>query len=230
VNNGSWPCVYDWRADVGIATEGARVFFVVPVSGAESDEVLGEAKAAERKTNVEKLLRTLSGAEQVHIAQLDGGVGASCEAIGALLGFASSVVTLTMAAEFYAPRIRNIVGHLSDIFGCRDCTPSIALSPEALQILVVDDIRARFGLNPTDIRSANCISHASPPMERRIELEQMYACHNITVDAVRDNFLHVWSYIVSSDGYVITEALTKVPIPNGSRWSDIEPRGRRLIA
>ncbi|WP_200234312.1 hypothetical protein [Thiohalocapsa halophila] len=223
------PHLYDWCEDAAIATDGAQIFLIAPISGDESDEVLGNAAAESRQQKLKQDIQKISGADAVYLGPADIGVGASWEAVGALLGFASSILTLAMAAEHYAPRLRRVVHHLGQAYGCKDCTPSIALSSGALEILVAEDIRHRFGLDLTDIRSIQSTTHSSPPVEPRVELSQVYACHNIMVEAIKDSFLHVWSYIVSADGYVITDCLTKVPIPNASHWFDIEPRGRRLI-
>ena len=76
----------------------------------------------------------------------------------------------------------------------------------------------------------DCVSHETKLWESRRELEQLYAAHTITVEAVgADHYHHVWVYTVSPRGKVLAESEVRVPMPNATQWGWPEPTpGRRL--
>ena len=107
---------------------------------------------------------------------------------------------------------------------------TIALSAEALQVLVATEVCSRHDVDPLDILRLECVSHVPKLMESRRELEQLYAAHTITVEAVgADHYHHVWVYTVSPRGRVLAESEVWVPMPNATRWGWPEPTpGRKL--
>ena len=107
---------------------------------------------------------------------------------------------------------------------------TISLSAEALQVLVAAEVCSRHKVDPLDILRFDCVSHETKLSESRRELEQLYAAHTITVEAVgADHYHHVWVYTVSPRGRVLAESKVRVPMPNATKWGWPEPTpGRRL--
>ena len=209
-----------WDAGVGLSIE------VLVHNGQVFEEP--EYYEDERPEQIAKELRDLTQAERVRFRHIDPANG-----LAFLLQFlqvGAAVITWAFAVKAISPRIRKAIAHLRSLSPHGEHPVTISLSAEALQVLVAAEVCARHEVDPSDIRRLDCVSHETALSESRRELEQLYAAHTITVEAVgADHYYHVWVYTVSPRGQVLAESEVRVPMPNATQWGWPEPTpGRRL--
>ena len=187
----------------------------------------------ERPEQVAKELQDLTQAERVRVSHIDPTLGAGSNGLAFLLQFletGAAVITWAVVVKAISPRIRKAIAHLRSLSQHGERPVTISLSAEALQVLVAAEVCARHEVDPLDILRLGCVSHETKLSESRRELEQLYAAHTITVEAVgADHYHHVWVYTVSPRGRVLAESEVRVPMPNATQWGWPEPTpGRRL--
>ena len=187
----------------------------------------------ERPEQIATELRDLTQARRVRVSHIDPTLGAGTNGLAFLLQFletGAAVITWAVAVKAISPRIRKAIAHLRSLAPHGKRPVTISLSAEALQVLVAAEVCARHEVDPLDILRLNCVSHETKLWESRRELEQLYAAHTITVEAVgADHYHHVWVYTVSPRGRVLAESEVRVPMPNATQWGWPEPTpGRRL--
>ena len=170
----------------------------------------------------------ITGSVAAFAAYVDPGVGASGQGVGLLLEFmdvAADVVALGTAALAVAPKLKRLVAS----FRSRPDIVEICLLPDALQVLVVAEVCRRHGVRPADLQEVSrrdVYPDALP--ERRVELQQMDTCSIVTVVVRSDLYQSVWTYVVTSQGRVITDARVDVPYPGLSYWTEAAQASRPL--
>lgn len=176
----------------------------------------------ERPEQIAKELRDLTQAEHARVTHIDPALGAGTNGLAFLLQFlqvGATVITWAFAVKAMSPRIRKAIAHLRSLSPHGEHPVTISLSAEALQVLVAAEVCARHEVDPSDIHRLDCVSHETELSESRRELEQLYAAHTITVEAVgADHYHHVWVYTVSPHGQVLAESEVRVPMPNATQW------------
>lgn len=187
----------------------------------------------ERPEQIAKELRDLTQAERVSVRHIDPTLGAGTNGLAFLLQFlqvGAAAITWAFAIKAISPKIRKAIAHLDSLSPHGEDPVTISLSAEALQVLVAAEVCACHEVDPSGIHRLDCVSHETELFESRRELEQLYAAHTITVEAVgADHYLHVWVYTVSPRGRVLAESEVRVPMPNATQWGWPEPTpGRRL--
>lgn len=218
----------DWRPDGMDSTDRGQIALLVPNVGHVFYE--GRAEEARRfREKTEKFVKETTDADDVYVGYVNPDVGADGYGIGVLLEFielGAAAITWVGAAIWITPRIKAAVANLKAHFN-----EPVYLSREALQLLVLHDLCDREGLKPEElsVEDIRCITYACPPTERRLELQQIYAVHTITVRAIIGDWPHyAWTYLVTAGGTIVLRGGIEIPYPKGPRWQDIEVDGPSL--
>ena len=212
------PAVHDWRPadwdwDRGLSI-GLLVYESYLLGETEGFHSIGEEIAQE--------LQELTAAERVHHSHIDPSVGAGTSGVAfllQLLDVGADIVTLAVVAPVVKRKITAAMAHLYHRLSDDSLPARVALTADALQVLVMDEVCSRNKIDPYSVVRLECSSHEIDPPEPAMELKQLYSAHTVTVEAVReDGYHHVWVYTVSPTGRVLAESHVHVPIPNGTRW------------
>lgn len=221
----------DWRSGWLAEHSGEHVAILLPLGG--SPEPLAEEE------NVDELYRQLEhelepyAGTSVRVEHVDPYFGAGGYGIGVIweiVGRGADILAWTTAAIAAAPRIMAALEHLVQRIGA-DARESdrYFLSGEALKVLVVAEVCDANKLEASDIESVVVTAHTPRLSEPTVEKRQMYSVYTISVRAyLRDDYYHVWEFVLTSLGHVLTETHAKVPLPNMTHWSRIRLPRRRL--
>jgi hypothetical protein len=216
----------DWRADWLSANNGEHVALLSPVLGEQSDEVFEQLPAT-----IEAELRALLDQPNLATHHIDPSVGAGGFGIGVIWEVASRGADLFAwigALLFSAGQIRKAAQYLSKRLGREDRAAQVFISGEAARALCVAELCER-GVDPNTIAEVTLNEHSYPPVEPTVEKQQLYSAYTVTVAGIQpDNFFHVWSFLVTSRGDMISRGDAKVPIPNATHWFQVDGSAGKL--
>ena len=194
--------------------------------GARRFERVGSRKDHRNGTYLRRLLTSLGQIDVMVPRSREG--GSPADVMGRYRRRSEEVDEMMVE---YVTKIRKAIVRLRHLAkDAQTSSVTISLTAEALQVLVVDEVCSRYGIDPSAILPLKCLSHEIEPPESRLELKQLFAAHTIAVEAIGDDhYHHVWIYTVSARGLVLAESEVKVPIPNATNWGWPEPtKGRPL--
>lgn len=211
----------DWRPEDFVDRENVFAL-LIPEAGHALYEG-GEEAAHRFSEQVEQLTKEASGADRTYVGYVDPEFGASGMGVGVLLEFlevGADLITWAGGLKWLATRLRDAVKSLEEHFG-----RPVHLSRDALQVLVVNHICVHESIDPSDfeVEDIACLTHACVPTEPRLEIQQIYSLHTITVTGrMTDEYRRmVWIFVVTSDGRIVSQEEAPIPSPSGPRWSDL---------
>jgi hypothetical protein len=183
----------------------------------------GPDKDAEQYTqHMEERLRQITGAE-AKVRGFDPTVGASSAGIVATLLLGVAAAATWDGVKAAAAAIRRCAQELAS-----DKSSTTAYGQEAIRLLVLDDVLARFA--DGQIVDATIIRHSKPQHEPRPDLNAFYSLYTVVVILQHGYEREVLQYLVTAHGIVLFEGMAPIRSANDEEWLSGSVLGRRLRA